>query len=159
MQCWCAKCGQIIRKWRHIDFFLTWQTCWHRTKMWQGIQEELSMMLTATDQRRLGYAQEGRYWWCYGRWTATRMKIDGWEPVPSLPIAPGGVASCKYQEKYCFIKGCDVAAANLCNQWHKNGCLIKRKCGTALQEMRDSCPHAVHCSAASRSELFYMLYV
>lgn len=43
--------------------------------------------------------------------------------------------------------------------WHKNGRLIKRKCGTAVQEMRDSCPHVVHCSAASRSRLFYMFYV
>lgn len=79
------------------------------------------------------------------------------DPSLVLPVAPGGVASCKYQEKYCFIKGCDVAAANLCNQSRENGRLIKRKCGTALQEMGDSCPHLFRCSA--RSGLFYVFYV
>lgn len=72
----------------------------------------------------LGYANGRSYWW--GWWTTTRMKIDGCGPVPNLP--PSLLAAPLYaniRRKYCFIKGSNVAAANLCNRRHKNGHLIK----------------------------------
>lgn len=81
-----ADASNVVKssKWHHISRLFS-LTSVRNMPLLTGIHEKPVMMLMVAHHQRLCYVKGGCYWWGYGRWTTTRMEIDGWEPVPSLP--------------------------------------------------------------------------